>query len=54
MIILKDKKYIVMDTDTKEIISEHLFDESRGSDKLAKEAAYESNARWKEGKINKQ
>jgi hypothetical protein len=50
MIVKQANKYVVMDTETKEIISEHPFQDNKKSMAEAEEAARKSNARWKETK----
>jgi hypothetical protein len=52
MIVVKDNKYIVIDTRSKEVINEFPFDDSRGSQQSAKDAAYAENSAWKERVIN--
>lgn len=49
MIIAPPNKYVVVDTDTKEVISEHLYTDEY-TRKKAKEAAIESNSNWKVSK----
>lgn len=50
MILNKSDRYVVIDTETKEIISEHPFDDTKKSKAEAEQAARESNSRWKETK----
>ena len=50
MIVKQANKYVVMDTETKEVISEHPFEDIKKSMAEADKAARESNARWKETK----
>ena len=50
MIVKKSDRYVVTDTQTKEVISEHVFEDNKKSIAEALEAARESNARWKESK----
>lgn len=52
MILLQKNKYVVIDTETKEVISEHPFDDSRKSIESAQQAARDSNQVWKSAKVN--
>lgn len=49
MILKKSDRYIVIDNITKEVISEHLFEDKRSMPE-AEEAARKSNDEWKKGK----
>lgn len=51
MILLKTDKYVVIDTQTKELISEHPFEDNKKSKAEAEQAARESNAQWKQTKV---
>jgi hypothetical protein len=46
MIVMQGNKFVVMDANTKEVISEHEFTDDY-SMKKAKEAAMGSNNQWK-------
>lgn len=51
MILLQKDKYVVIDTDTKEVISEHPFTNNKKSMTEAEQAARQSNAQWKASKV---
>lgn len=51
MIVKKADRYVVIDTETKEVFSEHPFDDNRKSIEAAEKAARESNAQWKASKV---
>jgi hypothetical protein len=48
MIVMQGNKFVVMDSNAKEVISEHEFKDDY-SMKKAKEQAVESNNKWKGG-----
>jgi len=50
MIVKEKNKYVVIDTDTNEVISEHVFDGTKKSMAEAERLARESNSVWKEPK----
>ena len=50
MIVKQKNKYVVIDTETKAVISEHAFEDTKKSMAEAERLARESNAVWKESK----
>jgi len=52
VIVKKADRYVVMDTETKEVFSEHPFDDNRKSIEAAEKAARESNQVWKSTKVD--